>query len=58
MQHCRMPEIPLLQRFLSEAGFTEGPVMVLTDILFKPEHWLDKEGPFKKDWRNTVRYIE
>ena len=51
-----MPKIPMLQEFLVEVGFTQGPVMILTDILFKPEHWHNKEGPFKKEWRNTVRY--
>ena len=53
-----MPKISVLQDFLSEAGFGLGSVMVLPDILFKPEHWYDKEGPFRKDWRNTARYME
>jgi hypothetical protein len=53
-----MPKIGVLQDFLSETGFGLGSVMVLPDILFRPEHWYDKEGPFRKDWRTTVRYIE
>jgi hypothetical protein len=50
-----MPRIPVLQEYISEVGFTQGPVVILTDILFKPEHWNNKEGPFQKEWRNTVR---
>ena len=51
-----MPKISVLQEFLTEVGFTLGPAIILTDILFTPEHWRNKEGPFRKDWRNTVRY--
>ena len=36
--NCRMPKISILQEFLSEAGFGLGSVMVLPDLLFKPEH--------------------
>ena len=53
--YCRMPRISVLQEFITDVGFTQGPVIILTDILFKPEHWHNKEGPFKKEWRNTVR---
>ena len=56
-QKLRMPKISVLQGFLSEAGFGLGSVMVLPDLLFKPELWYDKEMPFRKHWRSTVRYI-
>ena len=55
--NCRMPKISILQEFLSESGFGLGSVMVLPDLLFKPEHWYDKEMPFRKHWKTTVKYI-
>ena len=52
----RLPTIPTLQGFLEDAGFSLGPAVVITDIIFRKEHWLDKEGPFREEWRNTDRY--
>ena len=52
----RLPTIPDLHGFLKDVGFSLGPTVVLTDLFFQEEHWLDKEGPFRQEWRNTDRY--
>ena len=54
--YCRLPSVANLQGYMKDVGFTLGSVIVLTDMIFKPDHWLDKEGPFRQEWRNTDRY--
>ena len=46
-----------MQGYLKDVEFTLGSAIILTDMVFRKDHWLDKEGPFRQEWRNTDRYI-
>ena len=54
----RLPTLAALEGFLEEVGFTLRPTVILTEVIFQSEHWLDKEGPFRQEWRDTDRYID
>ena len=41
-------QILLLQEFLTEVVFVQGPVMNLTDIHFTPEHWRKKRDHLER----------
>lgn len=46
----------LVHQFLREVGLTVGPsVSLVSEILFKGDQWLNKEGPLQQSWRNTDR---
>ena len=55
--HQRLPTISALHGFIKGAGFQLGPTVNVTEALFQEDHWLDKEGPFREEWRNTDRYV-
>ena len=52
----RLPTVSALHDFLKGAGFNLGSTVNVTETIFREDHWLDKEGPFRQEWRNTDRY--
>ena len=43
-----------MENFLKQAGFTIGPVLSNTrETVLREDAWLDKDGPFKPEWRNA-----
>lgn len=53
----RLPTVSALHDFIKGAGFNLGSTVNITETIFREDYWLDKEGPFKQEWRNTDRYI-
>ena len=50
----RYPTIAMMENFLKQAGFTIGPVLSNTrETVLREDAWLDKDGPFKPEWRNA-----
>ena len=50
----RCPTIAMVENSLKQAGFTIGPVLSNTrETVLREDAWLDKDGPFKPEWRNV-----
>ena len=50
----RFPTLAMMDNFLKQAGFMIGPVLSNTrETVLREDVWLDKDGPFKPEWRNA-----